>query len=224
MNLLTDGIFNPFVGPAVQKQGYGKSISKSTKSQPLIDYKDRDVCNFSSLKLFNNSVQIPTNSALDFGGIGKGYLADKLAAIAELETHDYCFSIGGDIIASGSPAESTNWDIHIQSAKDSTKDFAVVRGKNKFGLATSGMSRTRGKATKNHQIDPITKQPVISDFELSSVLADSAMVADVIASSLLLGGLPMAHSLVESKQIKSCLLQKNSGSSIVVGRGYFDEI
>ena len=77
----TSGLFNPFILPALQEAGYLGSWNDGYKLSNLkMDYSSRSVVSIADLTIDAKWAKIPRNSALDFGGIGKGYLLDELAA------------------------------------------------------------------------------------------------------------------------------------------------
>lgn len=114
----TEGIFNPLILPTLQKSGYKKSWvpNEFTKNPP--NYSDRLIGKMSDIKISKNYVSMPKNTALDLGGIGKGYLLDKLGRIlSEFKINNYWLSLGGDILAMGQNIDGNPWQIEIDDYK-----------------------------------------------------------------------------------------------------------
>ena len=215
---ITDGLFNPFVLPMIQKAGYVTSLDNP--HLPELNYSDRNVVDVSKLELGKSWVYIPENTAIDLGGIGKGYLADELGQMLNGEIENYCLSIGGDIFARGSAAGEP-WDIKVQSINESILGSTIVKmASDTFAVATSGTTRSN----QQHIIDPRTLKIAKTDFDLCTIVADDTTTADVLASCILIGGKKLASGLMQQNLIKGVLLQKLGGIKVILGNcfGKFD--
>lgn len=218
---ITDGLFNIFVLPSLQRAGYHHSMV--TKDQDAPDYTQRDVLPYTTLEIGSDWARIPKNSALDLGGIGKGYLADYLSTCIAESIECYCLSIGGDIVTQGTDEQGNNWNIDIQSSLDREKNIAIARidSKETRGIATSGMIREKAGQKQLHQINPNKEGVLDFDYDLASVIAHDATTADVIASMVLLGGKEFAEQMLDKKIIQAGLLQsKRSTTPLLMGKGF----
>lgn len=216
-NTRTEGLFNPFVLPALQRAGYTSSLTASG-GQIASDYRQRAVPQFSDIKISGSSVQIPENSALDFGGIGKGFLADRLAELAQGYTINFCLSLGGDMVLSGHNQGGSLWEVAVQSARKSTQNVAnVVCEKTSYAVATSGKVRSRNKQRQIHSIDPRTARPSESDCSMATVVARDAVTADVIAGCCVIGGKEFAQKMHQSSDVFGILLQSKDGNITTLG-------
>ena len=216
---VTKGVFNPFVLPSLQRSGYVGSINGELTSP---DYRDRKIYATETIQMGKGWVQIPNDSAIDLGGIGKGYLADKLSKITDLKINDYCLSIGGDIIASGSGIDGP-WQIGVQSAKSSLEDIASYSSKSskKFAIATSGQARDKNGRPLRHIIDAKTGKISASKYLLSTVVACNATAADVLASCLLIRGPKYGRKIAKSQDLGGFILQSDE-ANIVEGNNFQD--
>jgi thiamine biosynthesis lipoprotein len=75
----TGGLFNPFIMPALQRAGYTKSALPGYENDTQANYSNRVVVGVDELEIGDNWARIPFRTALDFGGFGKGYIADQLS-------------------------------------------------------------------------------------------------------------------------------------------------
>ena len=138
--------------------------------------------------------------ALDFGGIGKEYAADRAAAIcAALGIHHGLIDLGGDIHVIGPHPDGAPWSIHIRHPRQAGADLAII-GLAKGGLATSGdyerFIEIDGRRYC-HILDPRSGWPV-SGLASVSVVADQCLVAGSVATITMLKGrqgLPWLESL-----------------------------
>ena len=219
-SVLSEGLFNPFILPDLQRAGYKNSLDKTHSPAP--DYSKRSVADYTSLEIGSDWAMIPSNTALDMGGIGKGYLADQLGALLENNVEDYCLSLGGDVCVKGSD-EDGPWKIDIQSAENREKNIAKFTGdKDLFGIATSGVTREISEQTQVHIINPKTGQPIDLSNNICTVVANNVTMADVMASCILIGGKDLAKRLVGNGLIKAVLLQgKEFSPPFILGEGFY---
>lgn len=213
MSTLTDGLYNPFILPALQRAGYVGSAAPGYEHDPVDNHSKRTVVDPGQLQLGDDWVSIPFDSALDLGGCGKGYLADALRGeVATESVHGYVFSLGGDVATWGRGADDAPWVIYIQEAGGNPNQHptAVVCPNEGFGVATSG-TFPRGNqpqmAKTHHIIDPATLQPAQTAVKLATVGAPRALVADVLASCAVILGAGRAHEVVDEMGARALLLQ-----------------
>jgi thiamine biosynthesis lipoprotein len=223
MTQATEGLYNPFVLPALQRAGYKGSWPSPETQGETPDHSSRQIVPGTQLKIQAQTVHIPHGSALDFGGIGKGYALDELAAVLrKLQIGSYWLSLGGDIRAAGQASDGLPWRVGVASAVDETSVSECVLDETLPAIATSTTLKRAGKGW-NHLIDPRTGQSTQSDIVMSTVAAATGVEADVYAKCLLLIGSKAAPVLAEKLGITQYLLQIRGESDRVdiVKRGEF---
>ncbi|PIZ62716.1 hypothetical protein COY17_01905 [Candidatus Saccharibacteria bacterium CG_4_10_14_0_2_um_filter_52_9] len=208
----TEGLFSPFILPALQKAGYTRSFVEHYKNDRHDDYSDRQVARVRDLKINQITAAIPPNSALDFGGCGKGYLADQLARAMPDWVQGFWISLGGDIVAAGHDVAGQPFKVDIQSAANLAKlsPWSVKGSRRQFAVATSGTGVRHGikKGSKwHHIIDPRTLKPSETDVQLATVYAPVALQVDVLASCAVLLGSEKAVPYLRQHGVKAALLQ-----------------
>ncbi len=129
-------------------------------------------------------IELGAGASLDFGGIAKGYAADRcVAGLAELGPA--LVNAGGDLAVSGPRADGP-WPVAVDLPGESLT-VAIERG----GLATSGRDRRRwirDGEERHHLIDPRTLQPAQGGPVSVTVTAPTATEAEIAAKSLFLAG------------------------------------
>lgn len=210
MSRVSDGLYNPFVLPSLQKAGYKGSWPKPDNFDSNLDFSTRSLGLITNLEIGQNWVKIPQNSAIDLGGIGKGYLLDKLADQAKEDgIADFWFSLGGDIIFNGNDDGRIGWEIGIVDAKNEERDISSFETAGReVTIATSGTVKRSGK-NWHHLIDPRTGKPAITDILAATVIAGNATVADIWAKSLVILGSKESRVFVEDHKIELVYLQTN---------------
>lgn len=220
MAKLTSGLYNPFILPALQRGGYVQSAVPAYAHEPVADYRARSVVNPSRLELRGNTVNIPYGTALDMGGCGKGYLADQLAALLRTlpAVRGFWVSLSGDMVTEGLDADGQPWATELQSARDlaASAPYSIQGEGRALGIATSGTFPRPGQQStlrKHHIIDPRTGQPADTDIQLATVIAPTALLADVLASCAVIVGSNQASELLKSAGALGAILQTKRGTT-----------
>lgn len=201
-SLKTDGLYNPFILPSLNRAGYIGSWPNTTVYDQSLNYSIRHVFDIDKLTIKRSSAMIPINSALDFGGIGKGYLLDQLAQYLDKSgINDYWISLGGDIICDGHDIENRNWKIGIADAQDNEVIIESIDNQGaKMALATSGTTFRKGIGW-HHIIDPRTGLSADTDIVTATVKAKTGVEADIYAKCLLILGSANAQVFLAKKKL-----------------------
>ena len=217
-SLLTAGVFNPFVLPALQRAGYtGSWPDLQASGDPTVDFRERQIAEAERIELSGDAARIPVTSALDLGGIGKGYALDLLATLFTLHSIDsYCASLGGDVICRGLDTAGNPWRIGIADPLGNKRVVGVIsnHGGTPLVVASSTVVKRRGSEW-HHLIDPRTGEPSTSDILMATVVTTSGCAADVFAKTLIIdpyADIPLAD---EQDAISAAFLQLKDGTHIV---------
>jgi len=174
----TDGAFDPTVHHAVVTAGYDRTFTELPEDAP--DDRATAVCG-GRVVVEGRRIALENGFAVDLGGIGKGFAAERVAE--RLALAGPCLvDAGGDIAVRGVP-ETGAWTIAV----DDDLTLGIVAG----GVATSGRDRRiwrRGGRERHHLIDPATGRPSETDLLRVTVIAPDAVEAEVLAKALFLGG------------------------------------
>lgn len=221
MSQQTEGLYNPFVLPALQKSGYVGSWPSPQQGTLATDFTTRQVVTIDKLIIGDGWASISANSALDFGGIGKGYLLDQLAAILmNEELEGYWLSLGGDIICAGYDLEYQLWVIAIQDASRAAAIIDTIQNNDGkvLAIATSGIIKRRGTHDGrpwHHIIDPRTGESSSTGILTVTVCAAQAVIADVYAKCIVIAGADQAISYQKNKIISSYIIQPDEQKTLV---------
>lgn len=193
------GLYNPFILPALQRAGYKGSWPNPDNVIAGLDFSKRRVAKPEEITIDQDSAHIPENTALDFGGIGKGYLLQQLADFIEPKVDGYWLSLGGDIVAAGKDHLGKNWVIGIEVAEGNSAIEEYMANVKRVAVATSGTTKRKGvhhHKVWHHLIDPVTGEPAMTDIATATVIGSDPVEADILASCLVLAG---------SKQVKQVM-------------------
>lgn len=188
----TSGLVTPTVLPLLEHAGYDRTFDEL--ADRVLDTPNRPappVCDARAIILHANSssVELPAHARLDLGGTAKGHAADVFAG--ELGgMGPSLVDVGGDIAVSGPRADGTPWPIDVQDPHDPERSLALV-ALGSGGVATSGRDFRRWRTTNgeaHHIVDPRTGRPAHSDVIAATVVARSALRAEVAAKVVVLLG------------------------------------
>lgn len=185
---LTGGLFNPLVLPAMLANGYDRSFEQITmphtsENIPAADWHGIE------LRLPTREIRIPVHSALDLGGIAKGWTAARVAD--DLAKNGPCLvNMGGDMAVRGAPDGLPGWQIEVS---DPFTDTALVSlWLTDTAIVTSGVDfrhwETREGQTQHHIVDPRTGYCADTDVLSATVIHPYAPTAEAYAKAIILRG------------------------------------
>jgi len=189
----TDCIFDPLIRPELEAAGYDRTfaaVARWSPGQPQSPRVKRasygDVC----LDAERGTVLLPARAKLDLGGIAKGWIVDRLGEMLAPQG-PFLVDIGGDMAARGAgPDGGPGWLIAVADPYRPEHDVCWLRLQEQ-AIATSTTARRRwmrGNRWLHHLIDPRSGTPAESDVAQATVLAPTAVEADVCAKTALILG------------------------------------
>src|SRR5699024_8110525 len=130
----------------------------------------------------------PGGIYLDFSAIAKGYAVDLLGErLTELGVAGWLVDIGGDLRTQGHKRNGEPWYIAVERPNAKTREASSVLALNSKAVATSGDYRNFYDTQEghfSHTIDPRTGRPVEHQLASVTVLEESCMLADGLATLL----------------------------------------
>jgi thiamine biosynthesis lipoprotein len=219
----TNGIFDISVPPHLLKEGYVKSSTEGYLGATTVT--DKKYENLSSLDLLKDKhVKKPKNLTVDLGGIGKGFIIEKVAKSLSAKYENFIIDAGGDIYCRGKDVANHNqyWALDVENPIDRKSSVDIIM-LNNMAVATSGINRRNwvlDKMKKNHLIDPGTKKSVSNNLISVTTISSSIIEADIMAKTLLIMGLEQGLQYSENNNIASLFIKDSKEivrSSIMEG-------
>lgn len=197
----TAGAFDPTVGPAVHRFGFGPIEGTRVGAFAELDAGERSI------------LKRDGALSLDLCAIAKGHAVDRVAEHLAARGHaDGLVEIGGDLRTSGRAPSGRVWQLGIEDPLDGGIRRVVRLGNE--ALATSGdaaNSYTLGERRYGHVIDPATARPVENAVASVSVIAPRAMAADALATALMVMGPERGLGFAEERGIPAFFLLREAG-------------
>lgn len=212
---MSGGAFDITVGPLIRMWGFGKDLTNNNPDQASIDAALQNM-GYQKLQVRQSPPalrkQIP-GLQINLSAIAKGYAVDAIAEQLEQQgIINYLVEIGGEIRANGVKANGDLWRVAIE--KPETKERAIQQGLllKDVGIATSGDYRNyveRDGKRYSHTINPATGKPITHQLASITILHESAMMADGLATAIMVLGEEKGKSFIADNQLSAYMISRD---------------
>lgn len=221
---LSGGAFDITVAPLVHAWGFGKKVNDpKVKAQEI---------NIDSIKAFVGYHKIQLQDlhvlkaddriTLDASAIAKGYACDVVAnLLREQGCENLLVDIGGEVVMQGLNDRGQAWRVGISKPKiDATgmeNELQEVIESTQLCMATSGNYLQYyfvDGQRRSHTIDPRSGRPVEHSLLSATVVANSCMRADALATACMVLGANEALQMIEQTTDAACYLIVAQGDSL----------
>ena len=200
----TQGAFDPTLASIVNYWGFGFEEIAQKDETKLIELMSS--VGYKNLSL-NDTILIKLNpkTQIDFNAIAQGFTVDLVAEhLQKKGVYNYMIEIGGELRCNGLNADAELWRIGIDKPSEKIQEDrfqAIVEVDNK-SVASSGNYRkfkidsvTGMKYA--HTINPETGRPVQTNLLGVTIITESCMRADAIATACMVMGLEKSKIYLE---------------------------
>ena len=182
-------------GDAAETQPKVPTEAEVLAKKKLVDYRRL------RLDPKSRSVTVPAGVRIGLGGIAKGYIVDRAAALLRSAgLGDFLVQAGGDLFGSGRKPDGSRWVSGIQDPRaPQGRYFAMIELEN-HAFSTAGdyaRSYVVGGKRYHHIIDPHTGYPATACRSVT-VWAPDAFIADAIDDGIFILGPEKGLKLIES--------------------------
>jgi thiamine biosynthesis lipoprotein len=203
VSAMTGGAYDVTVGPLVELWGFG--VSSFAGQLPAEDAIDEARGRVGTARLdwdaANRRLQRPAGMRIDLSSIAKGYAVDRISdLLAERGLENTLVEIGGELRARGERPEGGPWRLAVESPDPAERRFVDALSVSDVAVATSGDYRNFFEVDGrrySHLVDPRTGYPVAHDLVSVTVVDAQCMLADALATALIVLGLEEARVLAE---------------------------
>jgi FAD:protein FMN transferase len=184
------GAYDPTVGPLVNLWGFGPDPDRDIAPDEAAITEVRSRVGWHRLAWDRQSAQLvqPGGVYLDLSSIAKGYAVDRvLEYVVAQGVQGVLVDIGGDARTAGRKPDGRAWRIAIERPVPGPRAVQRVLEPGDRAVATSGSYRNffeAGGRRYSHTIDPRTGYPVAHDLVSVTVVHDSCLQADALATAL----------------------------------------
>ena len=202
----TNGSFDPTIAPLVNFWGFGfeeisnKNQNKLVNLMQSVGYKKISIKD-------GHIVKENPNTQIDFNAIAQGFTVDLVGEhLQKLGLTNFMIEIGGEVKCSGLNADEKPWRIGIDKPSEKIQKEryqAIIEVSNK-AIASSGNYRHYKVDKKTgmkyaHTINPKTGVPLQTNLLGVTILTESCMEADALATAFMVMGLEKSQKFLSSK-------------------------
>ena len=213
----TGGIYDPTILPDLLAAGYDRSFEKLSDDpdSPLyqlnIRFNWRDII----LDAEKSAVTLPAGCGLDLGGIAKGWSVDRVSERLK-NTSGFAVNAGGDMFLGGNRTDGSLWSVGVADPLHPALNLTVLELTN-CAVCTSSTTRRnwrRGGVYGHHLIDPRSGKPAVSAVISATVIAETAVKAEIIAKTALILGPIEGMEFIESQNDVKGILALETGEML----------
>jgi FAD:protein FMN transferase len=154
----------------------------------------------------------------DLGGIAKGHGVDLAAqALDDAGIEHYMVEVGGEVRTRGRNAHGRAWQIGIEQPDAVPQRARRVLPLSGLAMATSGDYRIffeQAGTRYSHAIDPHTAAPIRHGLASVTVVADSCMRADALATALIVLGPERGLALARRLGLPALFIVREHGGTL----------
>ena len=167
----------------------------------------------------NNTVTLPAGMQIDLGGIAKGYIADKVAALIREKAYAGIVNLGGNVYTVGRKPDGSRFSVGVTNP-EATYTYKAIIYTEDCTVVTSGTYERGfdfGGVRYHHILDPETGWPAQSDLVSATFVMDSSMTADALATACIVIGSDRALELATAQGLDAMFIKKDGSTLFTEG-------
>lgn len=216
----SDGAFEVAMGDAVTAWGFGPSPAEPEAIRKALARTRRPSFETLDLDLAGGRARKSAEMTIDLSGIAKGYGVDRLIdALRDQGVAHALAAIDGELRALGAQPDGRGWSVAVERPDPETCAAHSMFELRDIAIATSGDYRhwvQVGDRRLSHTMDPSTGGPLPNPPASVTVLAESCMLADAIASACMVLGKTAGRALAQRLGCDTLFLGESDRQESVV--------
>ena len=239
LNRLTGGAFAITIAPLTAQWDFTGGTNRMPTDEeriaalPLVDAIRPDLIlkegytidRWPEAQFENNTVTLPAGMQIDLGGIAKGYIADRVAALVRGRCSGAMLNFGGNVYAVGTKPDGSAYRVGVQDPDESNSSIptglmSVTNSSSPIGVVsvidrsvvTSGIYErgfTIDGVRYHHILSPWTGLPSDSDLASATIIAESSMDADALATACIVLGSEKALQLTQENGYPALMILRD---------------
>ena len=219
----TDGIFDPTVGPLVNLWGFGPAGRPEKTPSQLEVAEALKLVGYKKVSLDRTTRTLSKTVSgvyLDLSSVAKGFGVDAIHNLLwDKGVRNMLVEIGGELRASGAKPGGEAWTVGIERPGVGRVVQRVLPLRN-LSIATSGNYRNFYRDAKGqsfvHTINPKTGKGAKHRLASVTVLADSCMEADGLATALMAMGPELAWKYAKERKVQAVFIEADGAGKFSV--------
>ena len=212
---VSNGLYDPTVYPLVDLWGFTSNTKKNPPKDEIIQNVLKNV-SYKDISIDSNILKKKKNTFFDLSSLAKGYAVDSIALMLLDEGYnDFMINIGGELLCIGN---NNNKDWLIGIAHPNENGLFLKTIVNDLSIATSGTYNNYTEYNGieySHIINPISGYPIINSVVSATVLSESCMVSDAIATMLMVLPYQVGIDIINNTSNTECLILLKEDNKII---------
>ena len=230
---LTDGAFDVTVGPLVKLWNFGPQSDTSAVEPTEVQLRAALAtvgCQHLQTRPDPPALRKTIDALqVDLSSIAKGYAVDAVGELLTQHSIDHWMvEIGGEVRAAGSRPDGSPWRIGVEHPQPDRRAVNRVVLLHDAALATSGDYRIFRRSAEgvaySHLIDPATGQPLPYRGVAVSVLAETCLEADALATAVLVMGREQGYQWCLTHDVAALFLFSDVSETPATATPRFDQL
>ncbi|GHD45039.1 thiamine biosynthesis lipoprotein [Marinobacter persicus] len=204
---MTDGALDITIGPVVNLWGFGPDARPETV--PGEDALTRALAETGwqhlELDAGRQAIRSEIPLYLDLSAIAKGYGVDVVARYLDKQgVAAYLVEVGGEVRVNGRKPDGSAWKLAVEQPVENGREVNRIVALESQAMATSGDYRNYYESEGqrySHTIDPKTGRPIQHRLASVTVISESSMTADGLATAFNVMGHERAMALATRENI-----------------------
>ena len=213
---LSEGAFDITVGPLVNLWGFGPDPGQLDAPAKELIMDRLNQTGYENLIIRDSPRSIRKLKPalyLDLSALAKGFAVDQVAEFLNKQgVKDYLVEIGGELRLKGKKKNGDLWRIAIEKPDAGERVLQKVLPMSDTAIATSGDYRNFFEVNGvrfSHTIDPRNGFPITHKLASVTILSQTAMEADALATALMVLGPEAGFELAEQQKISAFFIIKS---------------
>jgi FAD:protein FMN transferase len=210
----TGGIYDPAILPDLLAAGYDRSFEKLSDGPDSPVYQLNSRFNWRDIILDaeKSTITLPAGCGLDLGGIAKGWTVDRVSEGLK-NTAGFAVNAGGDMFVGGKRADGALWTVGVADPLHPVLDMTVLELTDCAVCTSTTAKRNwrRGGIYGHHLIDPRSGKPAVSEVISATVIAETAVTAEILAKTALILGPVKGMEFIENQHGLKGILVLDTG-------------
>lgn len=194
----TEGFYDPTVYPLMELWGfYNDEFSVPTEKniQEALSHTGYHLLGSPSE---DGTLSLREGMGIDFGGIAKGYAAEKLLTqMEQAGIHTAVISLGGNVGLLGEKSDGSDWVVAVEKpdgSGDAIGELSIAGGENTYVVTSGAYQRyfEEDGVRYHHILHPETGYPAETDLQSVTIVSHSGTEADGLSTALFVMGLDKA--------------------------------
>lgn len=217
---MTGGAYDPTIAPLVNLWGFGPAGPSVRIPDAAQIAAARRMCGHAA---FEARLALPAlrkrrdGLGIDLSGIAEGFAVDEMAGmLGRLGVPDFLIELGGEVRCRGNSPDGRPWTVAVETPSPVPAKSRWRMALRNAATATSGDYRKFfiiGGRRYSHVIDPRTGWPIDHNLGSVTVIGDSAMQCDALATALLVMGPEAGPAFAEQRRIAALFLEHGEEGS-----------